>query len=249
MNRAIILAAGHDDQAVETNNRGEVLCLAEFEGMSLLARHLDLLFRSGVASADLVVGYQARQVIDHVATLDSRPEVAFHYNPRYEQSSVLNLWAARETLLSGDAVLLIDAQLLCHPGILKRFVESNVENGFVLDREMKVEDGAMRVALHDGRMVEFSRDLPTGLEYDEVAAPLGLYRFGPNIAVSVEAECDRCESEGLADAPYEAVLRKLLHSCPLAFGFEDVSGLPWKRIEGLNDVRGFQAEAPAGVTD
>ena len=72
MTRAIILAAGHGNQAAKTDSRGDVLCLAEFEGMSLLARHLDLLFRSGVAFADLVVGYQARQVIDHVATLESR---------------------------------------------------------------------------------------------------------------------------------------------------------------------------------
>jgi len=240
MTRAIILAAGHGHQATETDSRGDVLCLAEFEGMSLLGRHLDMLFRNGVAAADLVVGYQARQVIDHVATLESRPDVAFHYNPRYEQNSVLNLWAARDTLVSGDAVLLIDGQLLCHPGILKRFMESDAENGFVLDRGVNVPDGAMRLALHDGRIVEFSRELPAGLEHDEVAAPLGLYRFGSNIAASIDAECARCESEGLADAPYEAVLRKLLHSCPLAFGFEDVSGLPWKRIENMADVDNFQ---------
>jgi choline kinase len=107
----------------------------EFGGRSLLARHLDLLFRFGVHTADLVVGFEANRIIDHVATLNSRPDVAYHFNPRYESGSVLSLWAAEETLLSGDNVLLMDADVLYHPLILQKLVESPAENCFLLDRD------------------------------------------------------------------------------------------------------------------
>jgi choline kinase len=85
-------------------------------GRSLLARHLDLLHRFGVRQADLVVGFEADRIIEHVATLASRPDVALHFNPRYEQGSVLSLWAAADTLRSGEPVLVMDADVLYHPG-------------------------------------------------------------------------------------------------------------------------------------
>jgi hypothetical protein len=50
-----------------------------FGGRSLLARHLDLLFRFGVHTADLVIGFEADRIIEHVAGLATRPDVAYHF--------------------------------------------------------------------------------------------------------------------------------------------------------------------------
>ena len=81
---AIILAAGRGSRLAEHNPAGHPKCLMEFGGRSLLARHLDILYQQGIRQADLVVGYEADRIIDHVGTLASRPDVAFHFNPRYE---------------------------------------------------------------------------------------------------------------------------------------------------------------------
>ncbi len=115
MTHAIILAAGRGSRLAEHNPENLPKCLMDFGGRSLLARHLDLLYRFGVKAVDLVVGYQAGLIIDHVGTLDSRPDVAYHFNPRYELGSVLSLWAAEETLLAGGEVLVMDADVLYHP--------------------------------------------------------------------------------------------------------------------------------------
>ena len=228
---AIILAAGRGNHLEEHSSDDRPTCLVEFGGRSLLARHLDLLFKLGIPTVDIVVGFQASLVIEHVATLHSRPDVAWHFNPRYKLGSMLSLKAAEETLESGSDLLVMDADVLYHPDILKRLVESEAENCFLLDREVGPSDETNKIALHDGRIVDFRKALPEGLEYDDTGVSIGFFRFGQRAAQCINEECARFEAEGLSDAPHEEALRNVLLSCPLAFGYEDISGLPWITID------------------
>lgn len=236
MKHAIILAAGRGSRLAEDNPDGLPKCLMEFGGRSLIARHLDLLYRFGIRTMDLVLGYRAQAVIDHIATLDSRPDVAFHFNPRYELGSVLSLLAAGEALRSGRDILLMDADVLYHPEILRRLVETPVENCFLLDRDFEPGDEPVKIALHDNQIVDFRKQLPGGLDFDGIGESVGFFRFGPRAAECIADECARYESEGLGDAPHEEALRDVLLSCPLAFGFEDITGLPWVEIDFPEDV-------------
>lgn len=222
--RAVIIAAG---QGVDGLPQG----MTEIGGRSLLARHLDQLFRAGVTTVDLVVGHEASVVIEHVATLDSRPEVAWHFNPRFELGSMLHLWAAEETLRSGEPILLMDANLLYHPRVLARLLDSPIENCFLLDRAAGADAEGWQFAMLDGRILDFAERLPAELEFDTSGAAVGLFKLGAQAAACLCDECARLESEGLADTPYQAVLRAVLLSCPLAFGFEDIGGLPWLRVD------------------
>lgn len=233
---AIILAAGRGSRLGPDNPDALPKCLLELGGRSLIARHLDLLYRFGIRTMDLVLGYRAQSIIDHIATLDSRPDVAFHFNPRYELGSVLSLLAAGEALRSGRDILLMDADVLYHPEILQRLVESPVENCYLLDREFEPGDEPVKIALHDGQIVDFRKQLPEDLDHDELGESVGFFRFGPRAAECIADECARYESEGLGDAPHEEALRDVLLSCPLAFGFEDVTGLPWVEIDFPEDV-------------
>ena len=233
---AIILAAGRGSRLAEHNPDGHPKCLMEFGGRSLLARHLDILYRLGIRHADLVVGYEADRIIDQVGTLASRPDVAFHFNPRYELGSVLSLWAAEETLNSGDPVLVMDADVLYHPDILQQLTGSVVENCYLLDRNFMPGDEPVKIAVRNGLMVEFRKQLAEGLAYDTIGESVGFFRFGPDCAQAIARECARFDAEGLGDAPHEEALRNVLLANPESFGFEDVSGLPWIEIDFPEDV-------------
>jgi choline kinase len=239
---AIILAAGRGKRLAGHNPEGHPKCLMEFGGRSLLARHLDLLYRFGVRHADLVVGYEADRIIEHVATLASRPNVAYHFNPRYEQGSVISLWAAADTLCAGEPVLVMDADVLYHPGILQRLVETEVENCYLLDRDFVPGDEPVKIAIRDGVMVEFRKRLAPELAYDTIGESVGFFRFGPGFAAVIAEQCARYDAEGLADAPHEEALRDVLLAHPGDFGFEDVSGLPWIEIDFPDDVRRAENE-------
>ena len=152
---AIILAAGRGNRLAEFNPDGRPKCLLEFGGRSLLARQLDILFSFGVRQITLVVGYEADQIIDHVGTLSSRPEVAFVYNPAYTEGSVLSLLAAQDALNGNVSVLVLDADVLFHPQILQILIESPNPNCYLIDRDFVPGDEPVKIAINKGKMLEF----------------------------------------------------------------------------------------------
>jgi choline kinase len=117
---AIILAAGRGNRLAEFNPDMRPKCLLEFGGRSLLERQLAVARTCGITRVELVIGYQADQLIEYIGTLSDRPEVSFIYNPHFEQGSVVSLHAAGDILGRGDPVILMDADVLFHPGILRR---------------------------------------------------------------------------------------------------------------------------------
>lgn len=233
---AIILAAGRGSRLAEHNPDGRPKCLMEFGGKSLLSRHLELLQHLGVRRVDLVVGFEADLVIEHVSHAIVRPEVAFHFNPRFQQGSVISLWAAQDSLLQGSDTLLMDADVLYHPGILQRLVRSDKPNCYLLDRDFMAGDEPVKIAVRDGIMVEFRKRLDADLDYEFLGESVGFFRFSAAMSAKLARECARFDAEGLADAPHEEALRKLLLQDPAEFGFEDVSGLPWIEIDFPEDV-------------
>ena len=240
--QAIILAAGRGSRLAQHNPEGHPKCLMEFGGRSLLDRHLDLLNQMGVRKADLVVGYGADRIIEQVGTLISRPDVAFHFNPRYEQGSVLSLWAAQETLDAGVPVIVMDADVLYHPAILQALLDTDVENCYLLDRDFADGEEPVKIAVQEGVMVDFRKQLAEGLIYDTIGESIGFFRFGPECAAAIAAECAQFDEEGLGDAPHEEALRNVLLREPQSFGFEDVSGLPWIEIDFPEDVLRAETE-------
>jgi len=243
---AIILAAGRGDRLAEFNPDGRPKCLLEFGGRSLLARQLDILFRFGVRQVTLVVGYEADLVIDHVSTLSSRPDVSFVYNPAFAQGSVLSLLAAKQAMISNETVLVLDADVLFHPTIMQRLIESSHQNCYLIDRDFMAGDEPVKIAVKQGQMVEFRKILPAGLKFDTLGESVGFFKFDGNIAVKIAQVCDGYKTEGLLDAPHEEALRDILLALPLAFSYEDVSGLPWLEVDFPEDVeRAIKQVLPA----
>ena len=233
---AIILAAGRGNRLAEFNPDGRPKCLLEFGGRSLLARQLDILFQLGVRQVTLVVGYEADLIIDHVGTLASRPEVAFVYNPAFTLGSVLSLLAAKEAMTSGETVLVLDADVLFHPQIVQRLIESPQQNCFLIDRDFAQGDEPVKIAIHQGKMVEFRKKLTDGLEYDSLGESVGFFKFNSECATEIAKTCADYKTEGLLDAPHEEVLRDVLLAQPSMFACEDISGLPWLEVDFPEDV-------------
>jgi choline kinase len=243
---AIILAAGRGNRLAEFNPDGRPKCLLEFGGRSLLARQLAILSECGVRHVTLVVGYEADLIIDHVATLSVRPEVAFVYNPAYLKGSVLSLHAAGEVMNAGESVLVLDADVLFHPLIMQKLVESSHQNCFLIDRDFAAGDEPVKIAIHQGRMVEFRKALRDGLEYDTIGESVGFFRFNAKIAAEISRICAGYNADGLQDAPHEEALRDVLLAMPAEFACEDVTGLPWLEVDFPEDIeRAIKVVLPA----
>ncbi len=244
--RAIILAAGRGNRLAEFNPDGRPKCLLEFDGRSLLMRQLDILFQLGLTQVTIVIGHEADQIIDHVGGLSPRPDTAFVYNPAFTDGSVLSLHAAQTAMIAGDTVLVLDADVLFHPHIMKRLIESPHRNCFLMDREFTPGDEPVKIALDRGRMVEFRKKLAANLHYDTLGESVGFFKLDGEIAAKIAQTCSRYETEGLLDAPHEEALRDVLLAQPEAFSCEDISGLPWVEVDFPEDIeRAIKEVLPA----
>src|SRR3954464_8304555 len=81
-------------------------------GRSLLARHFELLHRSGIGNVTVVVGHKAQTLRDAiVAATPPGLTVTTIENPAHREGSVVSLDAAHAVMTAGGAVLLMDGDV------------------------------------------------------------------------------------------------------------------------------------------
>ena len=233
---AIMLAAGRGSRLQASHGDGPK-CLMRFGGRSLLERHLLLLQRAGVKQLTLVVGFAEARIAQALQRLAPALNVELVYNPDFLLGSVVSLWAARNALTSGDDILLMDADVLYDYRMLAALVGTRHANCFLFDGDYTPGDEPVKLCVNKGRLVEFRKRVAPGLVYDRSGESVGFFRLGPAMAKSLAAATQSYRAQGKDDAPHEEALRDLLLNDPDAFGFEDVSGVPWIEIDFPEDIK------------
>ncbi|QBQ55988.1 NTP transferase domain-containing protein [Nitrosococcus wardiae] len=236
--RALILAAGRGKRLAESHALPK--CLLEFEGRSLLERHLLILTQLGVQDIAIAIGYQAEQVEQALDTVAFLPRPQTVYNADFNKGSVVSLWTLREQLRAGGEILLMDADVLYDYRLGQRLLQSPHSNCFLLDRHLDPGEEPVKLCLRDGVLVEFRKQLPPGLRYDIIGESVGFFRFSEKVAGRLAALCQDYMEQSHQEAPHEEAIRDLLLETPERFGIEDITGLPWIEIDFPEDIR--QAE-------
>ncbi len=231
--RAIILAAGVGKRLGSAHTGPK--CLLEFGGRSLLERHLDALSAAGVDDVTLVLGHEA-DTIRRALPAAAAGRVLCHYNPLYTLGSMLSLWSARQTLLSGDDVLVMDADVLYDPAIVQRLARSAAPNCFLLDRDFLPGDEPVKICLQGERIVEFRKQIAAGLTYNRVGESVGFFRFDAGTATRLARIVDRHAAREGRELPHEEALRELALSGEADIAVEDVTGLAWIEIDFPEDI-------------
>ena len=143
-----------------------------------------------------MVGYEADQIIDHVGTLASRPEVAFVYNPAFTKGSVLSLLAAKDVMTSGETYWCW-MQMFCFTlASCKALIESAHQNCYLIDQDFVAGDEPVKIAINKGQMVEFRKALPADLEFDTLGESVGFFKFNGEIAAEISQTCAGYNTEG-----------------------------------------------------
>jgi choline kinase len=234
--QAIILAAGRGNRLRDKNPDGRPKCLLEFGGRSLLSRQMAILADCGVHRVELVVGFEADRIIEHVGCLSRRPEMSFSWNNRFLEGSVISLATARDTLCAGTDTLILDADVLFHPRIMERLVRTNHANCFLLDRDFEAGHEPVKIAVGENRILDFGKQLEPGLEFDMLGESVGFFRFDSETCADLARRCADYDRTGRGDAPHEDVLRDLVRERPGLCQVEDITGLPWLEIDFPEDV-------------
>jgi choline kinase len=240
--RAIILAAGRGQRLKQAEGREFPKCLLEFGGVTLLERHLQLLDRFGVREVVLALGFRHESI---ERALDgwggSRPEVVI--NRDYELGSVLTVHVAREALMRGGDVLLMDADVLYHARILEALIAGPPPvNRLLLDRDFEAGDEPVKLCVRQGVPIELRKRLDPGLEYDTIGESVGFFRFDAAAARRLTDLVAGYVSRGAGDKPHEEAVRDLIRERSHRFDVADVTGAPWIEIDFPNDVTRAELE-------
>ncbi len=233
--KALILAAGIGQRLGEAGGGGPK-CLLEVGGRSLLARQLEQLAACGIEQVVLATGHQAGLIEQALDQIDTTLDITLVHNPAYTEGSVVSLWTLREHLASGEALLLMDADVLAHTEILRRLTSTVLPNCFLLDRDFEPGEEPVKLCLRGGRLVEFRKQPVAELSWELAGESVGFFRFEPRMAARLARRTEQYVAGGRRGEPYEEAIRDLLLAAPDEFGFEDITGLPWIEIDFPGDL-------------
>ena len=229
---AIILAAGIGRRLGEAQEGPKILL--EFGGRTLLSRHLDALDRNGVTEVSITVGHCRALVEAEVARLGWSDRVSFVHNPRYREGSLVSLHVQAEVLRAGQAVLLMDGDVLYDQRMLATLVTAPGENILLLDREIEPGDEPVKICFQGDTIVDF-RKRPEHA-HERHGESVGFFRFSAATAAALADRCATYVAEGRTAVEYEEAIRDLILADPTRFRAADVTALPWVEIDFPADV-------------
>ena len=227
---AIILAAGRGRRLGQPKPKA----LLEFDGKTLLERHIAALRVHGVHDISITVGYQSAAIRGEVARLGLADGVTLVDNPYYLQGSLVSVWAQRERLRSGASIVLMDADVLYDPRMIGRLLHAEPPNVLLLDRMIEPGDEPVKICVRDSAIVDFAKKPVQPHEWH--GESVGFFRFTPEMSASLAERLDDYCKAGRTSDEYEEAIRDLIAARPDQFGFEDISDLPWTEIDFEADV-------------
>ena len=235
--RAIILAAGRGSRLQQTQGQQLPKCLLQFDGATLLQRHLVLLKRGGVDQIVLALGFRHELVAAELDRLGWRPRPQIVLNERYELGSVLTVHTAAGAMTHGGDVLLMDADVLYDERILAPLVAgAQPVNRLLIDRDFEAGDEPVKVCMRGGVPIEMRKQISPGLSYDFMGESIGFFRLDQTAARRLAHLAAAYVESGRAAAPHEEAMRDLLLEAGHAFEVADVTGAPWIEIDFPDDV-------------
>jgi len=231
--RAVMLAAGVGDRLGETADKPPK-ALLEFDGESLLARHIAILRHAGIDELVLCTGYRADDIAAEIAVCGAEGFVRTVHNPDFREGSMVSLWCAREALAAGGDVLLMDADVLYDHRMIARLLETGHANCFLMDRDIEPGEEPVKLCIRDGRIVDFEKKVEHA--HDLHGESVGFFRFSQDVGRRLGEAADAYVGAGGRAHWYERAIRDLLLQSPEQFGYEDVTGLPWLEIDFPEDI-------------
>ena len=233
--KAIILAAGVGKRLGESNEN-KPKCLIEIDGISLLQRHLKILKHYNLDEIIIVTGFQNGLIEDELLPYMKAMPIRTVYNQDFTEGSVVSFWCAREQLLAGTEIILMDADVLYAPEIIDILINSERKNCFLLDRDFLPGDEPVKLCINRGKIIEFRKVLESNLEFDCIGESVGFFKFAPDIATLLADRSQYYLESNYRDQPYEEVIRDILQAENEHFGFEDITGYPWIEIDFPEDI-------------
>lgn len=232
---ALMLAAGIGARLAQIEENHPPKCLLEFDGKSLLARHIEILQASDIEKLTLVVGHRADDIKEELSKIGATDFVETVTNPDYREGSILSLSCAAKTMRAGSEVLFMDADVLYHPDLIHRLTRSSAASCILFDPDFEPGDEPVKLCMEEGQIVEFRKKVE--IAFDSIGEWPGFVKWSPEAATHIADIIERFIAAGSTELPYEEAFRTyLLGPDGASVACENISGLPWIEIDFPEDI-------------
>ena len=217
---AVILAAGRGTRLYPLT-RDVPKCLLPVGNRTILEHQLGVLQSSGVNEIVIVTGFLAEQVRAAAAG-----QASFVHNPEYATTNTLHsLWAARH-VYQGRSFVCLYSDLLFHPDILRRCLET--EGDVVLAVDENLAEETARVRLVDSRVTEIRKGIPPG---DAFGTFLGMAVFSTTATAALVRVLEELIARDDSIQAYFTVAIEQLSREGFDVQCSTTGGLPWIEID------------------
>lgn len=235
--RAIILAAGRGLRLQQPEQEQIPKCLLQFDGKTLLERHLILLKSVGIDDVTLALGFQHELIEAELKRLNWQPSPEIFVNSYFNLGSVLTVHTVADAMTRGGDLLLMDADVLYDIDILNALVENHQStNCLLIDCNFEAGEEPVKLCMRDGVPIELRKKLSTDLAYDTVGESVGFFRFNESTARRLAAIVQEYINGDRAHMPHEEAVRDLLQECNHVFEVRDITETSWMEIDFPKDI-------------
>lgn len=227
--RAIILAAGKSTRLLPLT-KDKPKCLIEIGNRTILDHQIKTLLENGVRDIIIVTGFQAQKIVAHLG--QNYPDVDFIFieNKDYETTFPAHgLWLAKEFM--DDEFLYLNADLFCHPEIIKSIIEHEKPHITAIQKIPWNEEAVNIIHDPNEAITEIGKHIDASSNCGEF---IGITKFGKEFAEKLISALETFAKQGekkkyAVDAINHAIkLGGKLHVL-------DVTHLPAIEIDSLDD--------------
>lgn len=210
--------------------------LLEFEGQSLLERHVRILARLQVPRLYVVTGHLREQLQAAFPALQARygVELVEIYNPCFTEGSVISMHASLPALRTEtDQVLIMDGDVIYDVRMLESLLQAPHRTALLIDRDYStVDDDPVLVPVRDGKPFEFLKKWKG--DADIVGESVGFFKVHAADLPALIRETEVRSIGAARSQSYDEIIRAMVRAG--LFEAVDITGLPWTEIDFPHDL-------------
>jgi L-glutamine-phosphate cytidylyltransferase len=223
----IILAAGIGSRLYPLTKETPKCLLKINSSDTILEKTISIVNKSQIHfDKTIVVGFKSDQIIKKIK------DFYVILNPFYRvTNSIASLWLARDRL--NDEILIMNGDICFSETVLKKILDSPLENFVVIDSSKKCNDADYKIVFTEGFVTNMGKNIPFDNYSGEYAGITKLNKEGASL---LKEKIEEMVNNEQYDTWYETALLALINENNFKLSFLDISGERWVEIDSGKDL-------------
>lgn len=237
MQKAVLLCAGRGKRMGSlTNDKPKPL--VEVNGVPILENAVQKLIQANYKSLVIVIGYQAKQIIDTLKPYEDQIQITYIHNDKWDiTNNIYSLWLAKEELK--EDFTLLEADLFIGSTVLNTLSEVSNNNNYVLVSPLNnlMEGNCVEID-EEGKIINFDSTKNDDFTYsNNKLKTLNIYRFNSSFSQRMIKILNEEISIGNTNIYYEEVFKKLHSEEGIEFHTLTLPANTWYEIDNMYDLK------------